>query len=84
MVDELWIGKWLQTLFTINFPYEETCYIWDALLVYGMDFIIPISLSILSFIEKKLLKLNDSSDILSFLQETFNPSANFKKKILYK
>jgi hypothetical protein len=49
-----------------------------------MDFVVPISLSILSFIEKKLLKLNDSSDILSFLQETFNPSANFKKKILYK
>ena len=84
MVDELWIGKWIQTLFTINLPYEETCYIWDALLVYGMDFVVPISLSILSFIEKKLLKLNDSSDILSFLQETFNPSANFKKKILYK
>ena len=84
VIDELWIGKWMQTLFTINLPFEETCYIWDALLVYGMDFVIPISLSILSFTEKQLLKLNDSSDILSFLQETLNPSLNSKRKILYK
>ena len=76
IIDELWVGKWIQTLFTLNMPFQETCYIWDALLVYGMDFIIPISLSILYLTEKKLLKLNDSSDILSFLEETLNPINN--------
>ena len=84
VIDELWIGKWIQTLFTINIPFKEACYMWDAFLVYGFDFIIPISLSILHFTEKKLLQLNDSSDILSFFKETLNPNANSITKKLYK
>ena len=84
VIDELWIGKWIQTLFTVNLPFKEACYIWDSLLVYGFDFIIPISLSILHFTEKNLLKLNDSSDILSFFKETLNPSLNSMAKKAYK
>ena len=84
VIDELWIGKWIQTLFIVNLPFKEACYIWDSLLVYGFDFIIPISLSILHFTEKNLLKLNDSSDILSFFKETLNPSLNSMAKKAYK
>ena len=84
LVDEIWIGKWIQTLLTINLPFRETCYIWDSLLVYGFDFIIPISLSILYFIEKDLLQLKDSSDIISFLQETLNPNQKYITNIIYK
>ena len=84
LVDEIWIGKWIQTLLTINLPFKEACYIWDSLLVYGFDFIIPISLSILYFTQKKLLELKDSSDIISFLQETLNPSPKYITNIIYK
>ena len=84
IIDELWIGKWMQTLFTINLPFQEACYVWDSLLVYGFDFIISISLSILHYSEKNLLKLNDSSDILSFLKETLEPSSNYIAKKNYK
>ena len=84
IIDELWIGKWIQTLFTVNLPFNEACYIWDSLLVYGVDFIVPIALSILHFTEKKLLKLKDSSDIISFFQETFNPNSNCIINKLYK
>lgn len=71
--DELWVGKWIQTLFTVCMPYKETCRLWDSLIVYGVDFVIPLSLSILGFVEKKLLKLQDSADIIFFLKETLNP-----------
>ena len=84
IVDELWIGKWIQTLFTVNLPFKEACYIWDSLLVYGVDFIVPISLSIIHFTEKQLLKLKDSSDIISFFQEIFNPNPNSIINKLYK
>ena len=84
LVDEIWIGKWIQTLFTINLPFKETCYIWDSLFAYGMDFIIFISLSILGCSQNNLLKLNDSSDILSYLKEILNPSLNTTAKKLYK
>ena len=70
---ELWFGKWIQTLFIINFPFEETCRIWSCLFVYGFDFIIPLSLSIVYYLEDNLLKLNDSSDIMYFLKESLSP-----------
>ncbi len=70
---ELWFGKWIQTLFIINFPFEETCRIWSCLFVYGFDFIIPLSLSIVHYLEDNLLKLNDSSDVMCFLKESLSP-----------
>ena len=84
IVNEIWVGKWIQTLFTVNLPFKELCHIWDALLVYGMDFIIPIILSILYFIKDKLLDLNDSSDIMNFLQETLYPSEENLINKIYK
>lgn len=84
VIDELWVGKWFQTLFTISLPFKEACLIWDVLLAYGMDFVIPIGLSILYRNKKKLLKFNDSSDILSFLEETLNPNPKSSMNMLYK
>ena len=84
IVNEIWVGKWIQTLFTVNLPFNEACHIWDSLLVYGLDFIIPIILSILSFIKDKLLKLNDSSDIMILFQETLTPSEENLIDIIYK
>ena len=70
---ELWIGKWLQTLYTINFPFDITCRIWDCLIVYGFDFILYISISIIHYMEKDLLKFKDSSDVIIYFQECFKP-----------
>ena len=72
IVNEIYVGKWIQTLFTVNLNFDNACHIWDALLVYGMDFIIPISLSILYFIKDNLLNLNDSTDIVKLLQNTLH------------
>ena len=73
VTNELWISKWFQTIFTISLPFNELCHLWDVLLIYDFDFIIPFSLSILEFVEKNLLKLNDSFDIAGFLENTLNP-----------
>ena len=81
MPDELWICKWLQTLFTISFPFNEVCRIWDALIVFGFDFIIYLSLAIIYYAEEKLLKLDDSSDFSNYLNEIMNPNPGIKKFI---
>ena len=81
MPDELWIGKWLQTLFTINLPYNEVCQIWDSLIVFGFDFIIYISLAIVYFAQNELFKLDDSSDFAIFFKEMLNPNPGVKKYI---
>ena len=82
IVNEIYVGKWIQTLFTVNLNFDNACHIWDALLVYGMDFIIPISLSILYFIKDNLLNLNDSTDIVKLLQNTlYNEDENLIQSI---
>ena len=72
--NELWVGKWFQTLFTLSMPYEELCPIWDFLLLKGFNHIIYISLSIIESMEKHLLELNDSSDIYEYMNNTLNSS----------
>ena len=74
--NEIWIGKWFQTLFTISLPFNELCIIWDNLIIRGFNFIIYISLAIIDYIEEDLLELKDSSDIISYLQNVLNPEQN--------
>ena len=71
---ELWIGKWIQTLFIISLPFEVTCRVWDYLFIYGFDFIIPISFGIIYYMQDNLLLLKDSSDVMEFFKESFNPN----------
>ena len=52
---ELWVGKWMQTLYTIYFPIEITIRLFDCLLAYGFDFVIFFSLSIVKHYEKELM-----------------------------
>ena len=70
---QFWVGKWFQTLYTLNLPFEELCYMWDLLLIKGFDFSIYINLAIIHYLEKYLIKLDDSSDILQYLQNALNP-----------
>lgn len=73
---QFWVGKWFQTLFTLNLPFDELCYIWDLFLIKGFDFAIYISLGIVHYLEKYLLKLEDSSDILMYFMNALNPEKN--------
>ena len=79
--NEFWVGKWFQTLFTLSLSFNEVCIIWDILIIKGFDFIIYISLALISFFEKELLDLEDSSDILAYLKNALNPKLNPKEMI---
>ena len=83
LINELFVGKWIQTLFTICVPFNELCIIWDTFLAYGFNFIVFISLAILEHTEKELLKLNDTSDIIKFLKNTLNPDKKDLKQNIY-
>ena len=71
--NELWVAKWFQTIFTLSLPFEELSYLWDILIIKGFDYMIYISLSLVKSIEKELLELKDSSDILEYLTKALNP-----------
>ena len=70
---QFWVSKWFQTLFTLSLPFDELCCIWDFFFFLGFDFAIFISLAIIHYLEKYLMKLNDSSDILSYFKNALNP-----------
>jgi len=72
IVNEFWVGKWLQTLFTLSLPYEELNIVWDVLLIKGFDYIIYICLAIVDFIEKDALELKESYAITSFLDKVLD------------
>ena len=72
IVNEFWVSKWLQTLFTLSIPFEELNIIWDVLLIRGFDFIVYICLAIIEFIEKEVLELKESAEIISYLEKVLN------------
>lgn len=72
IVNEFWVGKWLQTLFTLSLPFEELNVIWDVLLIRGFDFIIYICLALVQFLEKDLLEKRDSAEIVSYFEKVLN------------
>jgi hypothetical protein len=75
ILNEFWFGKWFQTLFTLCVQFDELNIIWDILLIKGFSFMINISLAIIGFMEKDLLQLNDSTDIISYFDKVLNPQA---------
>ena len=75
IVNEFWVGKWFQTLFTLSVPFEELNVIWDVLLIKGFDFSVYISLALIESIEKDLLEINDSVDIVNFFEKVLNSTS---------
>ena len=69
IINEFYISKWLQTLFTLSLPFEELAIIWDILLIRGFDFIIFICLALFDFIESDIIKLKESADIINYLEK---------------
>jgi len=76
ILNEFWVGKWFQTLFTLCVQFDELNIIWDILLIKGFNFIIYISLAIIDFIEKDILALKDSSDIIAFFDKVLKPQVD--------
>ena len=84
--NEAWIGKWIQTLYTISLPVEINERLWDCLISVGLYFIISFSVSLLQCIEKELMEIKDASDFTEFFKDFFgtpntNGVNNIKKSV---
>lgn len=65
---ECWVSKWFQTAFAHILNFESVLRLWDHLLVHGFYFAIPFTLSLLKFLEKQLLTLNDLVEVTEFFK----------------
>ena len=79
---ECWIGRWLQTLFVHIFPKNALLRVWDCILAKGLKILLSISLSILSSLETKLLKVEELTEINDIFKETFNSDTFDIEKII--
>ncbi len=83
---EAWIGKWIQTLYTICLPCYLNYRIWDNILSTGLFFIISFSISLIDIISKDILSLKDAFDFSDYIKNFFNITygdGTFKGSILY-
>ena len=65
----LWVSKWIQTLFVLNFKFELAMKFWDIIISEGLDSVLVISISIVKFLEKDILKANYIEDLLLIIEK---------------
>jgi hypothetical protein len=78
--NEVWITKWMQTLYVIYIPNSCLVRLWDCLFSIGFDFLIDFSLAILKGREAQLIKLQDSFDLVDYFKTEFT-SVKFEEEI---
>ena len=76
--NEVWAGKYIQTLFTMCTSYDVLCKIFDGLFAFGFEFIVFIILSIVDVFSEDLMKFTENSDVIEFLKEVLMPSCQME------
>ena len=69
--ENLWLTKWFMTLFSYSFKATVVVRLWDLILATNLDFMVEISIEILSGIKKVLEKM-DLQETLDFLHGLLN------------
>ena len=82
----LWLSKWIQTLFVLNFKFEFTMKLWDVILVYGLDSVVSIAMSIIKYYESEVNKVNDLEkfmDVLDMIYKDMESENKAQKMLSY-
>ena len=66
--DDLWLLKWIMTIFTMVLPGILLVRIWDLFLIKGLNFLYKVILAILQLIEIDLFE-KDTGDICEYLSD---------------
>lgn len=66
--NEVWIGRWIMTLFTICLPVEFCVRLWDCIFCYGLGFMFNFSIALLKELETTLIKIEEAIDVLDYFR----------------
>ena len=75
--NELWISKWIQTIYTICLPIDLLVRLWDCILGKGLSFLFNFSLALLIKYEKELLKFTDICHLSNFFKDLSKKINNY-------
>ena len=82
LTNEIWIQKWLQTLFIILLPIDWCKRIWDCIFIQDIFFLIKFAIAFLKILEKDLLKLDEEIKIFNFFKNIQKYPLSKEKNIL--
>jgi hypothetical protein len=66
--EELWVFKWLQTLFFLTLPLAISVRILDCVLCFGLEFLLNFSLSYVKENEKKIIQCNSMESFIELFK----------------
>jgi len=69
--DEIWIFRWIQSLYLLILPFSIIVRIWDCIFAHGIDFILNITIAFIGSFEKKIVKAKDLVDFLDCFKVKF-------------
>ena len=83
--DELWLFKWLQSLFAIVLPFIIVIRLWDCIFAFGIEFILNYSIVFIFYNKEKILLSNDIGDFLDSFNISFESEImmlKFREKMI--
>ena len=66
---DLWMGKWLQTVFTIILPINWCQRLWDNIFAENIFFMVKFGIAFTLMIKDDLMKMNEELEILNYFKE---------------
>src|SRR5690606_5727480 len=66
--DEVWLFKWLQTLFSLTLDFSIGVRLWDCIISEGLEFIIKFCLALIKMFEGNILKATDMAEFMDALR----------------
>jgi hypothetical protein len=84
---DLWISKWIMTIFTMTLSFDTIVRVWDLLFIKGFKIVYQVALALLFHIRDKLIELDLASiaNILRIIKNASpNPEALIKRAIKFK
>jgi hypothetical protein len=76
--DEIWLFKWIQSLFTIILNFSVSVRLWDSIIANDTDFIIKFTLAFLDLFKEDIMNCSDMVDFTEFFKN--NELLNGKEK----
>lgn len=86
--DEVWIFKWLQSLFSLTLDFSIGVRLWDCILAEGIEFILIFTMSYLKYFESQILLAQDMVEFVeifskkSLSDKSLEEIVNFREKLI--
>ena len=82
IINEVWIIKWFQTVFTIILPINWCKRLWDNIFTENIFFMVKFAIALCTKLSDTILKMNEQQDIMDFFLNLQKMSLNSKNAIL--